>query len=101
MLPLAWPMKASPASGSAERPLDDSLLQGGPGLLASTAATALGVDRGAVSAAVATRWSVVFSPLLEYVALLTAGGRCVQGPYADLRVRFCITDAGHVRLGCA
>jgi hypothetical protein len=49
--------------------------QGGPGMLSSTVASALGVDRASLSAAAATRWSVVFSPLLEYVALLTGSGR--------------------------
>lgn len=44
-------------------------------MVASTVASALGVDRAALSAAAATRWGVVFSPLLEYVALLTGGGR--------------------------
>jgi hypothetical protein len=44
-------------------------------MLASTVASALGVNRASLSAAAATRWSVVFSPLLEYVALLTGSGR--------------------------
>jgi len=57
-----------------------SVPQGGPGLLASAVAGALGVDRASATAAAATRWSVVFSPLLEYVALLTGAGRSVVGP---------------------
>lgn len=55
-------------------------LQGAPGVLASTVASALGVDRAGLSAAAAARWGVVFSPLLEYVALLTGAGRWAFWP---------------------
>jgi hypothetical protein len=44
-------------------------------MVATAAAAALGVNRSALAAAAATRWSIVFSPLLEYVALLTGSGR--------------------------
>jgi hypothetical protein len=49
--------------------------QGGPSLLARAAAGLLGVDSAGSAAVAAARWAVVFSPLLEYVALLTGSGR--------------------------
>ncbi|WIA15951.1 hypothetical protein OEZ85_012693 [Tetradesmus obliquus] len=48
--------------------------QAGPGLLAAGAAGLLGVDTAGAAAAAATRWSLAFSPLLEYAALLTGLG---------------------------
>jgi hypothetical protein len=50
-------------------------LQPGPGLLAASAAGLLGVDTAGAAAAASTRWSLAFSPLLEYAALLTGLGR--------------------------
>lgn len=54
-----------------------SCVQAGPGLLAAGAAGLLGVDTAGAAAAAATRWSLAFSPLLEYAALLTGLGRWV------------------------
>jgi hypothetical protein len=49
---------------------------GGSGLLLSGAAALLGVDAAAAAATAAELWCLAFSPLLEYVALLTGAGRC-------------------------